>query len=145
MTDAHDPTEAQALRMSRVLWFGLVAAQLAFGAAVVILTVGEFVPQNPRFYPLLLYVSAGALIVLVPSAHGARNALYKANWRGSAVTPRGYVVANVAMLALLETVSFIALLAALLIGAAWPTALLALISLGVQLANFPHGKPMRAR
>jgi len=131
--------------MARVLWFGLVGAQVIVAGVVVYLISAGRAPAQGELYPALLFVSLGALVLLTPVAYFVRNQVYKANWRENAVTPRGYVTANVMLLAILESISFIALMAALVVGALVPTALIALVSLGVQAINFPNGTPMTPR
>lgn len=140
----HDPTPRQALLMSRVLWLGLVGAEVLFGIAVVMLVMRGVVPEHPAWYPALVYVGAGALVVLTPLAYFARNQLYKAHWRGRAVTPRGYVMGNLVWLVLLQGATLVNLLAVLVIGRVMPTLLLAVLALVVQIVNYPHGRPMHA-
>lgn len=143
--DPQEPTPAQALRMARVLWAGLLIAQGIFGVLVVWLVAAGQVPRVAGAYPLLMYVALGALVVLVPLAHFMRNQLYKSSWREHAVTPRGYVGGNLILMVLLEAASVIALLAVLVIGELMPTLLIAVAVLLVQLLNFPTGAPMRPR
>lgn len=131
--------------MSRVLWAGLIGAQCLFGLTVVVLILVKAVPHQPQWYPMLLYVSAVTLAGGTAMAYFARSQMYKANWRGQAVTPRGYVMGNVVLLVLLNTVTLVALLAVLMIGRVMPTLLIALLALLVQCANFPHGRPMQPR
>lgn len=131
--------------MTRALWAGLVGVQVLFGITVVGMVLAEVVPAHPQWYPMLLYVSAIALAVLTPMGYFARAQMYKAHWRGGAVTPGGYLMGNLVLLVFLQSAGLVALLAVLMIGRVLPTLLLALLALAVQLANFPHGRPMEPR
>ncbi len=141
--DPNEPTPPQALRMSRVLWVGLMIPQVMFGIVVISLARKGQLSPTANLYPLLLYVSIGSLIVLTAVAYFVRNQIYKSNWQGDVVTPRGYVVANVILMVILEATSIIALIAAIVTGHAVPLLVVAGLSLLVQIVNFPTGSPMR--
>lgn len=137
------PPPAEALLMTRIVWAALLVGQVAFGAVVAALLTGGTIEGDPSLYPLLFYVCVALLVGAVVLGYFARNQVYKAHWREHAVLPRGYMAGNLALLALMEMTSFAALVAVLVTERLLPTLLVAVISVLVQLINFPDGRAMR--
>ncbi len=139
-------TPPQALRLARLGWGVLLLLQsLAAGLCVGFLgaaPVNEAAPVSPS---LLFLIAVTSLVVLTPVGLFIRNQVYKAHWRGPAVTPRGYLKGNVLLFVLLEAVVLEALVFAMVAGPHPGLLLVAAGSLLVQVVNFPTGRPMQPR
>ena len=95
-------------------------------------------------WTLNLIAPAVAFGMLV-SGYIARNEAYKAHWQGDAVTPQGYLQANIVLGSLLCLAS--GTIGAMLVitgGVMWHLAL-ALVVLVLSCLSFPTGRPMRPR
>jgi hypothetical protein len=147
MVNTYDPPsidETRALLTIRVIWAALILGQVVFAAVIAVINSGDQpVGDDAELGQVLFYASAGLLALAVPTAYFIRGQIYKANWRGNAITPAGYISGNLLFLAMLEGASLLSLVAVLLGGAFWPNALPAALAVVVQLVNFPDGKPMR--
>lgn len=136
------PTPQQAVVLARVIWGALVAGQVAFAVMVLVGLPETAELGDPSLYPELLYVSVAMLVVLTAAGYFGRMQVYKANWQGHAVTPRGYLMGNLLLFILLETVSIAALVAVVVTQKVMPTVVVAALSLLIQLVNFPVPGPM---
>ena len=83
------------------------------------------------------------LIASVGLGYFVRNQAYKKHWQGHAVTPPGFFMGNLILLAALEGASFVTLVFVMMTGQFFPLILPAVASLAIQAANFPSGLPMQ--
>lgn len=139
-SDKLDP--ARVLRGLRFVWVVIVLTQTIFAAHITTTDTGAFL-DNALFSKTSLAVTPAAFVVFVPLAFFMRNQIYKANWVGHAITPRGYFTGNVVFYLLL----WLAAVTAFVGGVAGHDSLWALIVIGMIVAimgfNFPTGQPMR--
>ncbi len=143
MPPPQTPTPAQALLTTRILWAALLAGQLVFLAVIaVMMSQGSLKPVEPQLTMTLFAVALGAIILAIPLGYFLRGQIYKKHWRENIVEPRGYVTGNLVLLALCEGPAMLALVACLLSASFWPALLPALLAMGIQILNFPHGQPM---
>ena len=131
------------LLMVRIIWFGLVMGQVAFGFVAVLRVLNMEAGQQNQLQIQMLAIAIGVLIGAVGIGYFARNQAYKRHWQGHAVTPAGFFMGNLILLALLETASFVSLVMVMLGGQVFPMVLPAVASLAIQCANFPSGMPMQ--
>ncbi|MCC6580630.1 MAG: hypothetical protein IT440_09320 [Phycisphaeraceae bacterium] len=130
------------LLMMRMLWAALLSGQVIFLVVIVVLWILGKAPENAALSRSVFYV--GGVLLVLASALGPmiRNQIYKANWRGDAVLPKGYITGNIVFLAMFEAASFVGLLAVMLSGRfSYPLAV-PVLALAVQVINFPTGRVM---
>ena len=133
----------QALRQTRLIWLILIVGQIGFGVVVLFLNSQRSTPPNADLYPMLFYVSVGVLVTSVMMGYFLRNQIYKANWQEHAITPKGYFMGNLLLMAALEGAAILALASILITGNILPTGTVALAALAMQAVNFPTGGPMQ--
>ena len=81
------------------------------------------------------------LVTSVPVGYFIRGQIYKKNWEGDVVTPKGYMMGNIVLLAMCEAVSLCGLVATMIGHVVW-FAVPSLLAMAVQVVNFPLGGPM---
>jgi hypothetical protein len=146
MTDpqANGMSPAASLRVIRVIWLALLMGQIGFMFAIVVVWHGSTGFQaSPEQGRLIFLITVGMLLVSVPLGYFIRSQTYKRNWQGTQITPQGYFVGNLILLAMCESVSLTGLVATLLSGRLWPTILPSVAAMAVQVVNFPNGRAMR--
>lgn len=141
--DAEPLDHKAALLTARILWLAFLTGQVVF-AGVAFFLVSESSPDHasPGLGRLLTLISLGLLATATPLAYFLRSQTYKAHWQTDAVTPGGFVKANVLFFALLEAPAVLSGVAAILGGVAMPNLVPLLCAVAIQLINFPHGRPM---
>ncbi len=136
---------AQALTTTRLLWAAMLSGQLVLlGVIALLMAQGTLSPADPQLTTTLFLVSLGAIVTAVPAGYFARSQIYKKHWQRESIEPRGYVTGNIVLLALLEAPAMLALVTCMLAASFWPGIVVAMLALGVQIINFPHGVPMHA-
>jgi len=128
--------------ITRAIWGASLLSSIAL---IVILTVvATQLDGVSESQWILGAVGAGVAVVAIGAAYALRGAVYKLFWREHAVTATGYLRANVAFIAPLETaVALNAML--LLVNPMLVTHLAAAgVCVMVHAMNFPHGRPMQA-
>lgn len=141
MQPGYDETRGD-LAALRMIWGALLLGQLALAAVAVVVGVGGG-SAGAGVASVLRYAAVAALVVVTPLSLFIRNQVYKANWRENAITPRGYVKANLVMLSMLGGVAVTALAMMFVTGLDWLLLSVASVAAVVQAVNFPTGKPMR--
>lgn len=151
MSISPNMTPSLALRNLRIIWAALLGGQIVFLMVIAVLaaqgTAGTGAPGGgggaASVVVILGFVAAGLLVSGVIIGLFIRNQIYKANWQGDVVTPAGYFQGNLVFLALLEGVAMVGLVAALLAGTLMTPAIIpSVIAMGIQVINFPNGRPM---
>ncbi|MEM9882895.1 MAG: hypothetical protein AAF800_08255 [Planctomycetota bacterium] len=128
----------------RVIWAAVLMGLVTVMGVLVFLTLSEEPNADVEpSLPVVSLIAAGLLITTIPVGYFVRNQVYKANWRGDAVTPEGYLRGNIAFYALIEFPAVIAAISVLIEGAVWPHAVPWLVTVGLLLVNFPTGGPTR--
>lgn len=136
-------TVDKALMATRLIWAALLMGQITFLIVVgVLLGTGQG-PRNPEMGTIVSYISLGQLVFLVPLGYFVRMQVYKRNWQGNVVTPKGYVTGNVFLFACCEAVAMTGLLALLLSGTPGMAAAPAVLALATLVVNVPTGQAMR--
>ena len=133
---------AGALMALRVIWGALLFGQVALLAVVVVLR-GSGAQGPGESVTALFWLDVAFLGVAIAVGSFVRGQIYKRHWVGDVIMPRGYVLGNVVLLALLEAASIFGLLVTLLHGRLMPTVIPTFIAMGLQAINFPTGAPMR--
>lgn len=137
--------EGRALTVTRALWVVLLAGQLLFCLFVATGWQRGFITGAPDLARLLFPFSVGVLLIQTPAAVFLRNQLYKKNWRGFAVTPGGYLTANVIFLASCAGVSLLGLVVVMMDGRLGPPVVVPAAAVAMQVINFPNGRAMEPR
>ncbi len=138
----HDPSTA--LRSTRLRWLLtlLITSPLPF--IVLPITGSDWLTQQPGSSAsnamLLSALIAGGLLLL---GLFTRNQMYKANWRGEAVTPAGYLKGNTLLFAAVALAAASLMLISIVTGFPAPTFAAAPLLVGLLIFNFPTGKPMQ--
>lgn len=91
---------------------------------------------------VLYWLAIAGWLALVPLAYFIRNQIYKAHWRGDAVSPAGYEQANVNLFLILEIPCILGYLAYELTAVTTDLVLPLAVTAVFLLLNFPSGKPM---
>ena len=147
MTDNPPPgemTREKALMMIRMVWAALLAGQITFLCVILVIWSSQSgFKTQPQTAQMLLYVSLGMLLTMVPVGYLLRSQIYKAHWREQAVAPMGYFMGNLLLLALCEGVALAGLVATLLDGQLLPAVLPSVAAMAIQVINWPHGLPMQ--
>ncbi len=141
-----DASPKQILRTLRTIWLALLLGQIAlFIVVAVVITNGgvQIGSANDQLVQRLFYLSLAMLLVFVPVGYLLRTTIYKKNWHGDVITPRGYFTGNLLLLALCEGVALFALVVTLLSGTFGLTLLPAVAAMAVQVVNIPTGRPMQ--
>ena len=99
---------------------------------------------NMKTLDTLAYIIAGLVLVCIPIGYYIRMQLYKRNWQGDIITPKGYFTGNLILLALCEGPALMGLVLVMLAGEFWPWIIPTLVAMGAQIINFPNGRPMYA-
>lgn len=97
-------------------------------------------PTGQAGQSMMLAVMVGLVALII--GHVARSQAYKAQWKGEAITPAGYIKGNSLFFTAI-TGGAVALLGLSMAGG-WPapTFAAAPIIIGLLIFNFPNGKPM---
>jgi len=137
-------TPDQALRLTRAVWAGLLGSQVMFPLAIVWLQSEPDFRANLGLADMLFQTALWGFLIFVPLGYFLRTQVYKRNWSMHAVRPGGYFVANLILLVLCETVSFVGWFAVLMAGRITPMyATPSMLAILVQVLNWPNGKPMK--
>jgi len=137
-----------ALVTTRVIWAALLVGQISFLFVMLLIwSQRESAGGQPQdvaddVTDILGYVAIAMLFVLTPLGYFIRNQVYKANWRGNIVTPHGYIVGNIILLAMLEGVAMLGLIGTFAQGSFGLPFVPTVIAMAIQVINFPHGRPM---
>ena len=127
--------------VARIIWGALLMGQFAFMGVVAFLLNGGF-EANVEVGQLVFYAAIAALLTGVPTGYVIRMQTYKKHWRENVITPQGYMAGNIILLAICEGASILGLIATLLSGAFGLPLAVCGLAMGVQIVNFPNGKPM---
>ncbi len=131
----------QALMSARIMWAATITGQIVL--AGVVFVVADPTRRDASLADTFFYIAMVALVVLTPLAYFVRNQVYKANWVEHAITPKGYVTGNLALFAMLEVPSLIALVGGIVAHEAWRPMIVFVSAVVVLAINFPNGKPMQ--
>lgn len=139
-----DPKPAALTRL-RIIWTALLLAPfLLFG--ILIIGMAPKTPTVPSTDPalvnLLHYISIAMAAVLLPMGYFIRLQTYKKHWVMNAVTPRGYVMGNMILLAICEAIAMFTIIATYLAGVLMPFILPAVVASMTHIINWPTGGPM---
>lgn len=133
-------TDDRTLMALRIIWVALVAGQVGFG--VVIFMVGPHMKEWPDLHMvrMLFYIALIALVLDVPFAYLARAMIYRGKREpDGTVNIRAYMTGNIVFYALLEGVSFFALVGWMMSHGQGPHVWVAAAALALQALNFPTG------
>jgi len=138
------PDVAGTVLTLRILWAALLMGQVVFFTAVLmVLMRGSGAPAvGAKVIEMMLMICTVMLIAALVGGYHLRMQIYKAYWQADAVTPRGYFVGNLLLLAMLEGVSMFGLVIVLLGGALLPAIGPSVVAVASQLVNFPTGRAM---
>lgn len=137
----HKPDPTKALITLRLAWVMTIVGQVVFAGVVASLVKPRH--RDALLANTLFYGAIIALVLLVPIAYFIRNQIYKANWVGHAITPRGYLTGNIALFVIVEMVSIAALVGGIIANDDLRPLIVFASAMGVLAINFPTGKPMR--
>ena len=152
---AGDP--AASLRTLRLVWLGLVASLAVLGPISLMMRgLGGAAEADVATYDAGGGLGAAGgggvggvgvawvlLVVAVLVGFFLRNQIYKQHWRGSSVTPAGYVTGNLVFFGIIEGPGVVAAVLLMVGSSLLPTLLPLLISWVILLVNYPTGGPMR--
>lgn len=138
-----DPDQHHTLTRVRLIWALalLIVLPLPFIAATLTGTAWlSEVPDGPGKTWNVRAVVLG--LVLLASGFYGRNQVYKANWRGDAVTPDGYLRGNALLFGAIALAGLLAFGVGVWQGL--PTAIYqgAIVLVGLLVFTFPNGRPM---
>ena len=136
-------TDDRTLMALRIIWVAMVAGQIGFG--VVIFMVGPHMQAwaDPHLVRLLFYIALGMLILDVPLVYLVRAMIYRTRRApDGTVNIRAYMTGNIVFYALLECVSFVALVGWMMSHGQGPHVWIAAAALALQALNFPTGAPL---
>ena len=137
-----DFSPTQALMLTRVIY--VTSAVLLVILAGLIFAAIRIIDISPR--PGAAWIGTGvgfaALLICALAASWLRGQIYKRNWVGHHVTPKGYVAAHVAVYSLYEAAYAVSMIAVLITGLWIPAGIPAWIALVIHLVIYPHGRPM---
>jgi hypothetical protein len=132
-------SKEKALRQARLVALALLAGQVIFlAAAVLLVTMGAVAPGPADLSQPLAAACVVVFAVLVPLAFILRRRLFEPREQGAAPEPANLLKAHIIFFALCEMVTLLCLVATLVHGALAPGAILALLSMGVQATNVPR-------
>ncbi len=140
-----DANRRLTLMIVRVIWSVLMLGQLGFGVVVwLVIHSGSMQDQyQTQLRTQMFAIAVAVLIGCVGVGHYTRNQSYKKHWQAHAVTPPGFFQGNLILLVALEGAAFVSLGFIMLTGQVFPMILPAVISIAIQIANFPSGAPMQ--
>jgi hypothetical protein len=130
-----------ALRTIRLLWAAMLVGQILFMIVIAVMHIQRD-GETSQISKLLGYVGFGMLPVMTAVGYFIRNQTYKANWREDVITPQGYGGGNLILLAMLEGVALLSLVATLLHGSFGLPFVPAMIAMAIQVINYPNGRAM---
>lgn len=134
-------TPRSALLLLRATWFGMMIGQIAALIVIVLLFDQGTLPAD-RATALITCGAFLLLIVLTVLGYFIRGQVYKANWVGDVITPRGYVNGNLVFLAMLESNVFVGLGATVHEDAFGLPLIPAVLAMAIQIINYPNGRAM---
>lgn len=140
-----NPAELRRMTLLRIrlVWGALIAGQVMFAVAVIVITqLTGGLNVEREVVTTLFYVTVALGAVMLPAGYVVRMQAYKAGWKADGVAPAQYFAGNLILLAMAEGVALFSLVVALLAGSLVPWALMALAALLVQTLNFPNGQAM---
>ncbi|MEX0774900.1 MAG: hypothetical protein WD042_04195 [Phycisphaeraceae bacterium] len=126
----------------RIIWLAMLMGEVGFMAVIAVLIGNQSVQAEAELARLMLLISTGMLLTLVPLGYFIRSQIYKRHWVGDAVTAQGYVTGNIVLLALCEASAFAGLLGCMFGGSFWPGAVPVVLAMIVQVINYPTGSAM---
>lgn len=130
---------------TRIIWAAMLIGQVVFLAIVLVMLSrqeGGGDQMHAEVVRILGYVAIAMLFGATAIGYFIRGQVYKANWRGDVVTPRGYSIGNIILLAMLEGVAFYGLIVTVIQGSLGLGFAAAVVAMTIQVVNFPHGRPM---
>jgi len=145
-SDAPQPLEPlAALRQLRILWAALLLSNVFFAGILAGAGMSWQASEEASESPITLFAAIFltlAMLTALPIAFWVRMQCYKRHWVENRVLPRGYLTGNIILLAMLDLLAIVSLIACVLSGRWFPMVAVALLALALHLLNFPHGKPM---
>jgi len=145
-TATNGMTEAKALRQARRIALALLAGQVLFlGVTAALIVSGTVAPGPAEMSRTLGATCVVVFAVLLPIAFILRRRLHVPADRGATpaaagahAAPENILKGHIVFFALCEMVTLLCLAVALVHGALVPSALLALMCMGVQATNVPR-------
>ncbi len=140
----NEPGTDTAIVTVRIIWGALLFGQvslLAVAAMGIAQATERGAPANSVLQ--IFWINVVLLMVAVPLGYFLRAQCYKRHWQANAITARGYITGNLLLLALLEAVSLLGLVAALVNGRLMPTIVPPLAALALLIWNYPTGAALR--
>jgi F0F1-type ATP synthase membrane subunit c/vacuolar-type H+-ATPase subunit K len=136
-----EQSPAKTLQVTRIIWFALLAGQMAF--ALVVLSIAKNQPEHPKsMTQLLWYIALAMAAVAIPLAYLVRKIVYRNGMRDGVVAPSAYATGSIIFWAMCEGVALFAMVGALLARAQGPHLFVAILMFAVQVLNYPTGKQM---
>lgn len=133
----------QALLNLRIVWGVLLLGVITFMFVVIIILAGGNGPTpDPQASAIIFIVSLAMLATTVPIGYFVRMQVYKRSWRGEVISPAGYTVGNIIVLACCEGPAFFSLIVVMINGSFWPAIIPAVIAMAIMVINFPNGRAM---
>ena len=106
--DPNPVTSKRMLLTTRVLWFALIAGQVASVMFVTtLLSRGMATPVSEDAAKMFLYTSWAMVVAAVPLGYFLRMQSYKKHWQANVITPQGYLVGNLLLWSLCEVCSIV--------------------------------------
>ena len=131
----------------RIMWTALLLGPfLLFG--ILIIGMAPKTPTVPSTDPalvnLLHYLTIGMAGLLLPVGYYIRLQTYKKHWVMNAVTPQGYVKANIILFAICKGIALFTIIVTYLAGVLMPYILPAVVASMTHIINWPTGGPMES-
>ena len=134
------------LKTLRIIWGALIWGQIVIGGVMWFIGSDDSTESaaTESSWPILTVASLALLAICVPMAYFLRNQVYKSHWQSEAVTPAGYLKANMLFAMLLDAPAVLSAISTLFAGEAFPHLVPLITAVAIMLINFPHGRPMQS-
>jgi hypothetical protein len=140
LSNRNPPTPEQSLMILRIIWAALLMGQLAFLVALVVVILPGQHSAHPQ--PILFWIDLAMLLTIVPVTFLIRMMIFRRAETESGIPASAYTTGNIIFWAGCEGVSFAGLVFAVLNGSLWPTIVIVVIAVALQLMTFPTGGQM---
>ncbi len=139
MSEVVGPGPESTRVVARVVWAALALGPVLFGGFLGSLNRQ---PKTPVLDPELLLMISGAMaLTMAPLGLFLRGQIFKRHWKGSIVTPEGYIAGCLVAWACCEGVAFTALMFVLISGS-WLPAGPGVAAWTLHLLLWPNGRAM---
>ena len=127
----------RALATMRIIWGAIILGQLVFLAVLILVIMPKQQPHPAQ--PVLVWMNLILLVTAVPMTFGLRQLAFRKTQVEGRIPAAVYSRANLIFWAGCESVSFFGMVVAMLNDTLWPTIVVVIIAMVLQVLTFPVG------